>query len=70
MVLRFSRSAVASDSYHLERQAPSGVWSRRMPLNPQYAFELTGFEIPADQVESVQQQLRDLPPGHSITLRF
>lgn len=70
MVLRFSRSSVSPEKYILERQAPSGAWSSRMPLNPQFAYELTQFGVPAERVEAVQQQLRDLSPGYSTTIQF
>jgi hypothetical protein len=70
MVLRFSRSAVDPNSYVLERQAPSGTWSRRMPLNPLFAFEFAQFEVPSDRIKDVQERLINLTPGYSWTEQF
>jgi hypothetical protein len=63
MLLRFSRSEIAPDAYFVQRQAPNGNLSRRVPVRHSYGFELANLGVPADRIKYIQEQLSELIPG-------
>lgn len=66
----FSRSEREKSFYYVQRLAPNGNWSRRLPINPRYGLELTKVGVPDDQIVSIQKQLDELFPGTSLTVQF
>jgi hypothetical protein len=66
--LLISRSEIDPRAYYAQRQAANGNWSRRIPFNPQFPFEFGRIGIPAAQIESVLQQLFELPLGGSLVV--